>query len=321
MNETAKEIIDSIKIIVDSEIKKSTNIYSGIVDVLNSDGTCIVKMGGKQYKVGYIGGAPTVGSNQKIFVPQNNMAQAFIITPVQTGGGGSGAVDSVNGKTGNVVLSKNDIGLSNVDNIKQYSTDNPPPYPVTSVNGKTGDVVISESSPYVLPVATETTLGGVKPLSKTTEMTQDVGIDENGRLYTAAGGGGDDSTIFICNVTGTGTATDPYVSDKTVAEIVQAAVAGKVIYAHDGTIFYPATVVTSVIVRFEVLNGVNDIGYMLVANGTMTRINVQLQQTSNRVTSLSASSTDTQYPSAKCVYDLIGDVQTVINNINAIVGE
>lgn len=320
MNETAKEIIDSIKIIVDSEIKKSTNIYSGIVDALNSDGTCIVKMSGKQYKVGYIGGAPTVGSNQKIFVPQNNMAQAFIITPVQTGGGGSGAVDSVNGKTGNVVLSKNDIGLSNVDNIKQYSTDNPPPYPVTSVNGKTGDVVISESSPYVLPVATETTLGGVKPLSKTTEMTQDVGIDENGRLYTAAGGG-DDSTIFICNVTGTGTATDPYVSDKTVAEIVQAAVAGKVIYAHDGTIFYPATVVTSVIVRFEVLNGVNDIGYMLVANGTMARINVKLQQTSNRVTSLSASSTDTQYPSAKCVYDLIGDVQTVINNINAIVGE
>ena len=48
MNETAKEIIDSIKIIVDSEIKKSTNIYSGIVDALNSDGTCIVKMGGKQ---------------------------------------------------------------------------------------------------------------------------------------------------------------------------------------------------------------------------------------------------------------------------------
>ena len=33
---------------------------------------------------------------------------------------------------------------------------------------------------------------------------------------------------------------------------------------------------------------------------------------SNKVTSLSASSTDTQYPSAKCVYDLIGDVESLL---------
>lgn len=33
----------------------------------------------------------------------------------------------------------------------------------------------------------------------------------------------------------------------------------------------------------------------------------------NKVTSLSVSSTDTQYPSAKCVYDLVGDIETLIN--------
>ena len=63
-------------------------------------------------------------------------------------------VTSVNGKTGRVVLtaadvgarpstwtpSKSDVGLGNVDNVKQYSASNPPPYPVTSVNGKTGRV-------------------------------------------------------------------------------------------------------------------------------------------------------------------------------------
>ena len=38
---------------------------------------------------------------------------------------------------------KSDIGLSNVDNVKQYSSTNPPPYPVTSVNGQTGDVTVS----------------------------------------------------------------------------------------------------------------------------------------------------------------------------------
>ena len=36
--------------------------------------------------------------------------------------------------------SKSEVGLGNVDNVKQYSKDNPPPYPVTSVNGKTGAV-------------------------------------------------------------------------------------------------------------------------------------------------------------------------------------
>ena len=51
-----------------------------------------------------------------------------------------GNVDSVNGKTGVVVLNKSDVGLGNVDNVRQYSTSNPPPYPVTSVNGAIGEV-------------------------------------------------------------------------------------------------------------------------------------------------------------------------------------
>lgn len=36
---------------------------------------------------------------------------------------------------------------------------------------------------------------------------------------------------------------------------------------------------------------------------------------SNKVTSLSSSSTDTQYPSAKCVYDIIGDIESVLDQI------
>jgi hypothetical protein len=41
--------------------------------------------------------------------------------------------------------SKSEVGLGNVDNVKQYSASNPPPYPVTSVNGKTGAVSLSAS--------------------------------------------------------------------------------------------------------------------------------------------------------------------------------
>lgn len=41
--------------------------------------------------------------------------------------------------------SKSEVGLGNVDNVKQYSASNPPPYPVASVNGKTGAVKLSAS--------------------------------------------------------------------------------------------------------------------------------------------------------------------------------
>ena len=54
-------------------------------------------------------------------------------------------VTSVNGQTGAVTLTKANVGLGNVDNVKQYSASNPPPYPVTSVNGQTGGVNLTAS--------------------------------------------------------------------------------------------------------------------------------------------------------------------------------
>lgn len=45
-------------------------------------------------------------------------------------------------------------------------------------------------SSYTLPIATETTLGGVKPVTKTETMTQAVGVDAGGALWTMAGSGG-----------------------------------------------------------------------------------------------------------------------------------
>ena len=51
---------------------------------------------------------------------------------------------TVNGHalSANVTVSKSEVGLGNVDNVKQYSASNPPPYPVTSVNGQTGAVTV-----------------------------------------------------------------------------------------------------------------------------------------------------------------------------------
>ena len=49
---------------------------------------------------------------------------------------------------------KSEVGLGNVDNVKQYSADNPPPYPVTSVNSKTGAVTLAASDVGALPDST-----------------------------------------------------------------------------------------------------------------------------------------------------------------------
>ena len=43
---------------------------------------------------------------------------------------------------------------------------------------------------YELPVASPSTLGGVKPNTKTEAMTQPVGVDAEGKLYTEPGSGG-----------------------------------------------------------------------------------------------------------------------------------
>ena len=65
-------------------------------------------------------------------------------------------------------------------------------------------------------------------------------------------------------------------------------------------------------------NGTTDGEYIKwdYANSYWTRSGIVPENVSNKVTSLSSSSTDTQYPSAKCVYDIIGDVETSLSTIN-----
>lgn len=50
---------------------------------------------------------------------------------------------------------------------------------------------------YTLPIASPTVLGGVKPIAKTDAMTQGVGVDAEGALWTAAGGGNAEKWVKI----------------------------------------------------------------------------------------------------------------------------
>ena len=60
----------------------------------------------------------------------------------------------------------------------------------TLSNGETinsGTILIPDAT--TIPIANSTTLGGVMPVNKTDGMTQEVGVDSTGKLYTAPGGG------------------------------------------------------------------------------------------------------------------------------------
>ena len=73
----------------------------------------------------------------------NNATLTIRRTSVDVGSFTANSANDVNIDI-NVPTDKSDIGLGNVDNVKQYSASNPPPYPVTSVNGQTGAVIVHE---------------------------------------------------------------------------------------------------------------------------------------------------------------------------------
>lgn len=68
-----------------------------------------------------------------------------LLYPISVEHGGTGASTAAG--------ARENLGLGNVDNVRQYSADNPPPYPVPSVNGRTGPIQLSAADVGLAPVA------------------------------------------------------------------------------------------------------------------------------------------------------------------------
>lgn len=140
----ANEFLDAIQIMIDKASEKQTKIYNGTVIAIGENNTCSVTVNGKTHqRISYYGKTPTVNQVYRVFVPQNNMSIAFIITEGAdiTPSEATDYNDLLNRpQINNVTLSGNktakDLGL--------YGTSNPPSYPVTSVNSKTGNVVLTQ---------------------------------------------------------------------------------------------------------------------------------------------------------------------------------
>lgn len=99
----------------------------------------------------------------------------------------------------------------------------------------------------------------------------------------------------------------------TPAEILQAMRAGKILMAIGGVCTLMSNSGTSQVVVHRQYNDSNIVAKVIINSDKSYAIElISLEKISNKVTSLSASSTDTQYPSAKCVYDMIGNVEALL---------
>lgn len=225
--------------------------------------------------------------------------------------GGGGAVDSVNGKTGVVVLDADDVGAL----PDSYTA------PVTSVNSKTGAVTLSASDVGALPsstvIPTESTVAGW-------------GFTKNTGTYSKPSGGIPATDLAAAVQTSLGKAdtalqTAPVTSVNGNTGAVTIAVPTKTSDLTNDSGYITSAPVTSVngqtgavtlSIPTKTSDLTNDSGY--ITSAPVTSVNGQtgavtgLQTTANLVTSVSSSSTNSQYPSAKLFYDTVGDIETLL---------
>ena len=76
-----KEILDSIGIITDNAIRKSTpQVLYGIVTSVDSNaGICNIINSNTTYALPYYGGVPVVNKKAPIIVPAAGISQAFVV--------------------------------------------------------------------------------------------------------------------------------------------------------------------------------------------------------------------------------------------------
>lgn len=166
--------------------------------------------------------------------------------------------------------------------------------PVTSVNGNTGAVVISVPS-------------------KVSDLTNDAGYitsyTETDPIFSASAA----HSITSADITAWNGKSDfsGSYNDLSDKPTIPSAVTESTV--SDWGFTKNAGTITGVTMNgaSKGISGVVDLGTVITAHQDISG----KENISNKVTSLSSSSTDTQYPSAKCVYDLIGDIETILASI------
>ena len=83
----------------------------------------------------------------------------------------------------------------------------------------------------------------------------------------------------------------------------------------DNSVVYVNWADANIYVSVRALDGFKADVEVVETKGSTTSIPIQQYQAKNLVTSISSSSTDTQYPSAKCVYDALAADELIISGL------
>lgn len=164
-------------------------------------------------------------------------------------------------------------------------------------------------------MATETWVGQQGYLTSADEVP-DVGSSDNGKVLTASYSGGVGSYSWEAAPSG-GTSDYTQLTNKPAIDgttLTASSTASGLGLATSTDIADMATQTWVVNQGFETTShAVSTYQPLSGMSNYATQSDISnMEVTTNKVTSLSSSSTDTQYPSAKCVYDLIGDIQTIL---------
>ena len=209
LDDLADLMLNRINSCVDDRTKKAVKIKSAVVTKVNDDGTVNVQLPNEDgsgfsrlqnqsvYEL-------NVGDSVEILLKEGSFTNSWVIAKhgggtkrvnlvnqgtlsiitgrTSSGGGSSGGGSSGGSGSGSValeqhilnhsnphVVTKAQVGLDKVDNEKQYSVSNPPPYPVSSVNSKTRQIVLTAKDVGALPDTT-------KIPTKTSELDNDSGF-------------------------------------------------------------------------------------------------------------------------------------------------
>ena len=117
--------------------------------------------------------------------------------------------------------------------------------------------------------------------------------------------------VLLCTISGAGTTANPYVCDRTTTEIYAAFQTGKAVQAKLGGFYYPLTAHNGPQMcifagTFSTANTVRTI--TVTAAGKVVVQTNSMENTANKVTAISAASTNTQYPTAKAVWQAIPQI-------------
>lgn len=135
--------------------------------------------------------------------------------------------------------------------------------------------------------------------------------------------------VLLCTISGAGTSASPFTCDKTTAQIYEAAQAGKQVYVVASGIFCSLSFADEYVARFtkvtstDTLNGMQGSANLVTvrSDGKVSVKGTGLEQTSNKVNTISASSTVAEYPSANAVWNALPHPEAKTDAMTQAVGK